>query len=249
MADLHRFFVAPDALRGDPVEIAGEVVHHLRTVLRLAPGAELLLLDGEGHCCRARLTAVGRERATATVTARWHETENPCPLRLLQALPKGDKFDLVLQKGTELGVTVFQPLISERTTIRPAATRPERWQRIVGEAARQSRRPLLPRLEPPRPLEDALQAVAEPLRLALWEEGARPLRELLPASPPAGLAVLVGPEGGLAAKEVEAAERAGFVPVHLGPRILRTETTGLAVAAIVQYLYGDWQQAPRPEHP
>lgn len=245
MADRHRFFVPPASLDHDPVTISGEPLHHLRTVLRLTAGDELLLLDGHGTCCRVRLLAVGRERAEGTILARWQETEQPCPLRLLQALPKGDKLDLVLQKGTELGVTIFQPVLSGRTVARPETGRIDRWERLIREAARQSRRPCLPRLIPLLPLDTAVAAVNEPLRLVLWEEGARPLAEVLPAEPPAGVALLVGPEGGFAAAEVAAIEAAGFLPVHLGPRILRTETAGLAAAAVLQYLYGDWGCAAR----
>ncbi len=245
MAEPHRFFVPPDSLRGDLIEIAGEPLHHLRTVLRLGPGAEVLLLDGLGGCCRARLQSVGRDLAVAVAVARWVETEAPCPLRLMQALPKGDKFDLVLQKGTELGVTIFQPVLSGRAIPRPEAGRTARWERIVREAARQSRRPCLPQLTPLQPLDEALASVQEPLRLVLWEQGAAPLREVLPAQPPGGVAVLVGPEGGFGEAEVKAVAAAGFAPVHLGPRILRTETAGLAVAAVLQYLYGDWGRAAR----
>jgi 16S rRNA (uracil1498-N3)-methyltransferase len=245
MADPHRFFVPAETLATDPVTIAGEALHHLRTVLRLGQGDEVLLLDGLGCCCRVRLTGVGRTQATATILARWTETEAPCPLRLLQALPKGDRFELVLQKGTELGVTIFQPLCSGRTVARAESGRHPRWERIVSEAARQSRRPHRPRLEPLRSLAEALVTVVEPLRLVLWENSARPLAEVLPATPPAGVALLVGPEGGFAADEVTAVEAAGFVPAHLGPRILRTETAGLAVTAILQYLYGDWHQPAR----
>jgi 16S rRNA (uracil1498-N3)-methyltransferase len=242
MADLHRFFVPAGSFAGETVTLSGEPLHHLRTVLRLGPGSEVLLLDGLGHCCRARLAAVGRDRATAVVGDRWVEEEHPCPLRLLQALPKGDKFELVLQKGTELGVTTFQPVLSGRAVSRPETGRTARWERIVGEAARQSRRPRLPQLAPLLPLAAALAAVNEPLRLVLWEKGARPLAAALPAQPPAGVALLVGPEGGFAAAEIAAVGAAGFVPVHLGPRILRTETAGLAVAAVLQYLYGDWDR-------
>jgi 16S rRNA (uracil1498-N3)-methyltransferase len=245
MADPHRFFVPADTLASDPVTISGEVLHHLRAVLRLGPGCEVLLLDGLGGCCRARLATVGRNQAVAAVLARWHETERPCPLRLLQALPKGDKFELVLQKGTELGITIFQPVHSGRTLTRAESGRQPRWERIVSEAARQSRRPRLPRLEPVRSLAEALAAVTEPLRLVLWEASTRPLVEVLPAEPPVGVALLVGPEGGFAVDEVTAVEAAGFVPAHLGPRILRTETAGLAVTAVLQYLYGDWRQPAR----
>jgi 16S rRNA (uracil1498-N3)-methyltransferase len=246
MAELPRFFVPAATLAGDIIDISGEALHHLRTVLRLRPGAELLLLDGLGTCCRVRLATLERDRATAAVSDRWTAGEQPCPLRLLQALPKGDKFELVLQKGTELGITTFQPLLSQRVLPRSAdRSRQQRWQRIVSEAARQSRRPRLPRVEPPCPLQAALEKVDEPLRLVLWEESARPLREVLPARPPAGVALLVGPEGGFAAEEVAGVTAAGFLPVHLGPRILRTETAGLAIAAVLQYLYGDWGCAPQ----
>lgn len=244
MADLPRFFVPAASLAGDPVTIDGEPLHHLRTVLRLGPGSEILLLDGTGACCRVRLMTVDRHQATATVIAHRFEQERPCPLRLLQALPKGDKFELVLQKGTELGVTVFQPVLSGRAVSRPEKGKPERWERIVAEAARQSRRPCLPQLEPLRPLAEALTQVDEPLRLVLWEQGARSLAEVLPAQAPTGVAVLVGPEGGFSAAEITDVGTAGFLPVHLGPRILRTETAGLAIAAVLQHLYGDWRQAP-----
>lgn len=240
MADLHRFFIPAASLRGDPITVDGEALHHLRTVLRLAAGAEILLLDGAGGCCRARLENVGRDRAVALPLARWQAGEDLCPLRLLQVLPKGDKFDLVLQKGTELGVTAFQPVLSSRAVARPEAARTARWERIVREAARQSRRPRLPALEPLLPLDRALAAASEPLRLILWEEGAQPLATALPREAPGGVALLVGPEGGFSPAEVAQAQGGGFVPVHLGPRILRTETAGLAVAAVVQYLYGDW---------
>lgn len=244
MADLHRFFVPAASLADDPVKLSGEPLHHLRTVLRRGPGTEILLLDGTGNCCRARLDTVGRELATATVIERWLEQEKPCPLRLLQALPKGDKFELVLQKGTELGVCIFQPVVSERAISRQESGRTARWERIIGEATRQSRRPRLPQLAPLLPLAEALAMVDEPLRLVLWEKGARPLAEVLPIEPPAGVALLVGPEGGFSAGEIAVVGAAGFLPVHLGPRILRTETAGLAIAAVLQYRYGDWRQAP-----
>jgi 16S rRNA (uracil1498-N3)-methyltransferase len=244
MAELPRFFLPAAALQGESLSITGEPLHHLHSVLRLKIGAELLLLDGAGGCCRGRLTAVDRRAATVTMLERWQERECCSPLQLLQALPKGDKFDLVLQKGTELGITRFQPLLSARTVSRPERGRQERWERIVSEAARQSRRPCLPAVGELLSLAEALPQVNAPLRLLLWEESARPLHEVLPEESPAAVAVLVGPEGGLSAEEVATATAAGFVAVHLGPRILRTETAGLAIAAVVQYRYGDWGQAP-----
>jgi 16S rRNA (uracil1498-N3)-methyltransferase len=244
MAELPRFFVPAETLAGEQVIVSGEPFHHLHGVLRLKAGAELLLLDGTGRCWRGRLTAVDRHEATVMVLERREEREQCCPLQLLQALPKGDKFELVLQKGTELGVSAFQPLLSARTVSRPERGRKERWERIVSEAARQSRRPCLPTVAEVLSLEQALANVSAPLRLLLWEAGSRPLLDVLPPAAPAGVAVLVGPEGGLTAEEVALATAAGFVTVHLGPRILRTETAGLAMAAILQYRYGDWGLPP-----
>ncbi len=244
MADLPRFFIPAAELQGEVVTVTGEALHHLHSVLRLKIGAELLLLDGSGGCCRGRLTTLERRTATVEVLERWQEHERGCPLQLLQGLPKGDKLELVLQKGTELGVAAFQPVLCERSVSRPERSRGERWARIVSEAARQSRRPCVPQVMELLPLAEAVAAVTAPLRLLLWEAGSRPLADVLPVEPPTAVAVLVGPEGGLTEGEVATAAAAGFVPVHLGPRILRTETAGLAIAAVLQYRYGDWQLAP-----
>ncbi|MDT8440684.1 MAG: 16S rRNA (uracil(1498)-N(3))-methyltransferase [Desulfuromonadales bacterium] len=251
MAEIPRFFVDSGLLQRDTVELTGEALHHLR-VLRLSPGATLCLLDGCGSRCLARLEQIGATGALARLLTRQTALERPLSVTLLQGLPKGDKFELILQKGTELGVGVFQPLATERAVPAPPAarlaTRQKRWQTIVREACRQSRRDLLPEVRSLCPLATALDQIdGSALRLMLWEDGARPLAAALPAPPappPVSVALLVGPEGGFSAAEAERAGAAGFQPVHLGPRILRTETAGLAVTAILQYLYGDWQATP-----
>ncbi len=240
---MYRFFVPAAVLEEPVVPLAGEVLHHLAVVLRLSVGDEILLLDGLGTLCRCHITALQKKAGQATVLERWQEQDTAFPIHLLQALPKGDKMDLILQKGTELGIGRFSPLFSRRSVPKLAPDRVEqrcqRWQRIVCEAARQSRRPLLPQVTAPRPLADALTDCTEELRLMLWEEGSRPLTEALPAKAPGSLALLVGPEGGFTAEEAQCAAQADFQPVHLGPRILRSETAGFAVTAILQYRYGD----------
>lgn len=238
---MRRIFVPPQNLLDDPVLLPEEVVHHLGTVLRLSVGEEVLLLDGEGRLCRCRLETIGRRTGSARVLECWREPESALPIRLLQGLPKGDKMDLVLQKGTELGLTGFTPVAAERSI--PSADqgekRRQRWERIIREAAQQSQRAFLPRLDPVLPFAEAVQGSAEELRLLLWEEECRPLADILPATVPKSVAILVGPEGGVAAAEAELARQAGFIAVSLGPRILRSETAGLAMTAILQYLYGD----------
>jgi 16S rRNA (uracil1498-N3)-methyltransferase len=239
---MHRFFV-PSLDPGDEqMPLPDEVRHHLG-VLRAKAGEEILLLDGAGTLCRCRLETVGRAGAQARILARWQEKETAFPIHLFQALPKGEKMELILQKGTELGIRAFTPVLAGRSVPTRekarADNRLQRWHRIVREAARQCRRPLLPQLAAPHPLPQALELCEEELRLLLWEEESRPLAEILPAEPPRSAAVLVGPEGGFDREEVDAARRAGFIPVRFGPRILRSETAGFAVAAVLQYQYGD----------
>jgi len=249
---MRRFFLPPDCLRADLVPLPEEIAHHLATVLRLSEGEEILLLDGLGAVCRCRIESLSRRDGAARVLERRQQTERALPVRLLQGLPKGDKMDLVLQKGTELGLTAFSPVFAARSVPTPSAERGEkrrrRWERIVREAAQQSRRVCLPRLGDVLPLGEALRHSSEELRLMLWEEESLPLAEVLPAAAPRDVAVLVGPEGGFCPEEVAAARACGFVPVGLGPRILRSETAGLAIAAVLQYLYGDLGSGrPGPE--
>jgi 16S rRNA (uracil1498-N3)-methyltransferase len=248
MAELPHFFIPKDHFQDDAVIVTGAPLHHLRQVLRLKEGDLAIFLDGSGGCCRVRLENLAGDSARALVLERWQETETALPIHLLQGLPKGDKFDLILQKGTELGITSFQPVLTRRSIPQPDAQRfakrYQRWHRIVSEAARQSRRSFLPRISPPEPLSRILPSAADNLRLVLWEAGARPLASVLPELRPQGVSLLVGPEGGFAADEIALIEERGYQPVHMGPRILRTETAGLAAAGILQYLYGDLNRAP-----
>ncbi|MEZ4600688.1 MAG: 16S rRNA (uracil(1498)-N(3))-methyltransferase [Syntrophotaleaceae bacterium] len=240
---MRRFFVPADSLVNDIVTLSGETLHHLAVVLRLSRGDEILLLDGRGNFCHCRISILEKNHGLAEVLRRWHEAETACPVHLLQGLPKADKLELILQKGTELGISSFSPLDCERSVVRLADSRQDqrhqRWQKIVREAARQSCRSRLPQLLPVRSLPEAVKHCEEELRLMLWEEESRPLADLLPPSPPSSIALLVGPEGGFSADEAAMARDAGFVPVRIGPRILRSETAGFAAAAILQYLYGD----------
>jgi len=244
---MRRFFVPADTLREGPFELPVDVVQHLQ-VLRLGVGDKIELLDGKGLVCTARLEAFERRRVIVQVLDQRQEEESAFPVHLLQGLPKGDKLEFVLQKGVELGATRITPVVAGRSIARAGVspTRLLRWQKVVQEAARQSRRVRLPTLDPPSVLGDGLALVDAPLRLMLWEDGATPLRSVLPEKKPRSAAVLVGPEGGFSAAEAEQAQGAGFVPVHLGPRILRTETAGLAAVTLLQYHYGDLDQGVTP---
>ena len=239
-----QFFVPSDAIKTDRVTLPPELAYHVCTVLRLAEGDEIILLDGSGNHYRCTIDNLEKQTGNARIVEHWLVEEQVVPIQLIQGIPKSDKMEMILQKGTELGISSFSPVWSERTVPAPAAGREakkrQRWQRIVNEAARQSCRPILPACESSQPLTTALAACHAELRLMLWEDGSRPLHALLPEQPPRDIAVLVGPEGGFSPQEAELARSYDFIPVHLGTRILRTETAGFAVSAVLQYLYGDF---------
>lgn len=248
---MHRFFVSPECLRDGRVSLTGSLGRQLSRVLRLRPSDHIVLLDDSGWAYEVELDRVTRGLATGHIVGAWEpRTEPPARLVLYQALPKGRKFDWILQKGTELGVSTFVPLVTERC-VRARGKRDEghklaRWRRIVAEAAEQSGRAHLPRVLQVTPFAEACEAPpsdalalmasvgdeAVPLSKALrsLEDAAQHLREVR---------LYVGPEGGFAPGEVAMAREAGIVPVSLGPRILRTETAGLVALSAVLYALGD----------
>ena len=244
---MRRFFIDRSAVGDGRAFISGELFRHLVTVLRMKNGDRLTLVDGTGEEHIGVITTV----RDGEVEVRIDETRTVSPagaypaITLLQGVPKGERMELILQKGTELGAAGFVPFLSSRTIPRlsgdRAADRIRRWERIVMEAARQSRRPDIPEVGALVTLAEALAAARQEVRLLLWEgERERGLTEFLDSTLyPASVAILVGPEGGLSREEAKEAMAAGFVPVTLGPRILRTETAGLAVLSILQYVWGD----------
>ncbi|HEY5789520.1 MAG TPA: 16S rRNA (uracil(1498)-N(3))-methyltransferase [Gammaproteobacteria bacterium] len=226
---------------GSEVTLPEAAAHHLARVLRLAPGAELTLFDGSGGEYPATLLAVGRQRVSARLGAHLaREVELPLRVVLAQAVSRGDRMDLTLQKAVELGCAGIVPLLTARAAPLPSGPRLQRrlahWQGIVTSACEQSGRNRVPAVAPPLALGAWLAQPAAGLRLVLDPDGGRPLREL---APPADgtLALLVGPEGGLAPEELAAARAAGCLPLGLGPRVLRTETAALAALAQVQCLW------------
>ncbi len=238
------FFIQADAICNDLAILPPELANHIGTVLRLTEGDEIILLDGTGNHYRGTIDQLGKQTSEVQIIEHWLTEEQTIPLELIQGIPKGDKMETILQKGTELGVSRFTPVWSERSIPAPTASRQtkkqQRWQRIVSEAARQSRRPILPTCTLPCRLEEALTACQAELKLMLWEDGSSPLNTVLPEQTPRDVAILIGPEGGFSPEEADLARSKGFIPVNLGPRILRTETAGFAVSAVLQYLYGDF---------
>ncbi len=225
-----------------PVRVEGEAFHHLR-VLRLAPGHTLEVFDGKGRTWKAEVLQLERDHALLRLgqerTARLGR-----PVSLVQALPKSDKLELVLQKGTELGAHAFYPALSERSLVRLSAasapSRQARWQRIVDEAARQCGRADTPTVHAVQGLLEAVRALGPTTRVLVLDEEEETLGLAKAARLDAGapLALVVGPEGGLARAEVEALVALGAVPVSLGPLVLRTETAALAALAVLRHVEG-----------
>lgn len=246
MSGVRRFAIPPDRVDGDRVVFDRDETRHMAAVLRLAPGDLVVAADGRGRDYTVRIESLG-ETATGTVLGvTANRAESPLAITLVQGVPKGDKMEHIVRAATELGVARVLPAISERTVVRLDASRwrerARRWQRVAKEAAKQCGRAVIPNVEIPRPLPEWLTDL-EPadLRLCLWEGPAPPLGPALDAlpTPPRAAIVLIGPEGGLSADEVDLARALGWLVARLGPRILRTETAGPALAALLQFRFGD----------
>ncbi len=237
---MRRFFLPPASLDGESINIDGPEARHLSQVLRLGPGAHVEFFDGSGLVYVAELVTVGKLRVTARVTdCRQSGTPHSVsPLTVAQALLKGKKMDLLVQKATELGVHAFVPVLSRRCENHGHREHQiERWQRIMIEACKQSHRdePML--LHPATPLAD-LETSGYAHRLAAWED--EPSQELPGnlAAQPGPICLLLGPEGGLDPSDLDSLRARHFLTVSLGAHILRGETATLAAIAIIQYQTG-----------
>ena len=229
---------------GATVVLPESAATHLVRVLRLREGDECLLFNGDGHDYGARITSAGkREVSVLILSARHIDNESPLRITLVQGIARGEKMDLILQKATELGVAGVVPVLAERTEVKLDAERTEKrmahWRSVIVSACEQSGRAQLPALAPPATLAAAageLQGIAQ--KLILDPGGENTLSGLV-APPDQQLAVAIGPEGGWSPRDRELLRAAGFTGLRLGPRVLRTETAGLAAIAALQSRFGD----------
>ena len=244
-----RFFVDTSLYSDDVIALPDDVVRHV-AVLRLQPGDSLVLFNGQGGEYDAELVEVERRSARVKIGEfRAVEAEPPYRLTLAQGIAGGDKMDWLIEKAVELGASGFVPLGTVRSVVRLSGERAQRrqqhWQGVVRASCEQCGRNRLPDVLPVQDFGAWLEMLsrepaADELRLLLSPRASIGFAAL-PAAPPQGhVTLLIGPEGGLSAEEEAAAVEQGFTAVGLGPRVLRTETAGIAVLAALAARWGGW---------
>ncbi len=237
---MHRFFIAQEQMAGNEVSFSDEQTHQIRHVLRLKTGDHIIVLDNSGWEYELELTKLGKDSAQGVIASKKRsESEPRISITLCQALLKAEKFELVLQKGVELGVSAFVPFISERCVVRkPGEQKVARWRKIIQEAAEQSERARLPVLHPAVSFAEACRGTESPALLLWEEEKSRSLKSTLANAQLRNcdkITVFIGPEGGFPASEVRMAESHGIIPVSIGKRVLRAETAALAAVSFILY--------------
>jgi 16S rRNA (uracil1498-N3)-methyltransferase len=239
----HRFFVPESSFEGELVRLSPEQAHQVCHVLRLRPGDAVVLLDDSGFEYETALVTVGGHEATCRVTAKRPASGEPkVQLTLFQSLLAREKFEWVLQKGTEVGVTRFVPVRTQRSIVRARRIeekRLQRWRRILTEAAEQSHRGRIPQLRQELDFAEAASRLRDSdcALIAACGAEALSLRQALgsQAKMPSSVTLLIGPEGGFTDAEVTQACEEGAVKIDLGPRVLRTETAAVVAAALILY--------------
>ncbi|GGE55001.1 ribosomal RNA small subunit methyltransferase E [Streptosporangium jomthongense] len=227
---------------GSHAELDENAAQHVGRVLRMQAGQELRLFNGDGQDYPATITEAGKKRVEVLVGApEPNHTEPPLQIILGQTLSKGDRMDYAVQKAVEMGVTCIVPLTTERCEIKLKGDREDKrlrhWQSVAISAAEQCGRAKVPEILPVMTVEQWLERTRNcDLRLVLHHRTAKSLESI---NKPSSIALMIGPEGGLTAEEIAQAENEGFLPVALGPRVLRTETAPVAAMALCQWLWGD----------
>jgi len=240
---MYRFFISTDNIKQNTAKLFGSDVHHIRDVLRLKLGDGLELLDGTGKIYATKIATIKKNEINCEIISfRSSKAEPRIQITIMQSLPKASKMDVIVQKLTELGVYKIIPVISERTVVKLSEEKEEkrviRWQKIVKQASEQSARGIVPHVEEIKSFDEAT-AKAKNFDLALipWEmEEKKTLKQTLEKNKKIkSILIAIGPEGGFSRDEIEKAKKAGFIPITLGRRILRTETAGIVAVAGILY--------------
>ncbi len=239
-----RSFVDQPLAVGQRFALFEATSNHLVRVLRLGVGDSCVLFNGDGHDYQARILGLQKRGAEVEIIAS-SEVHNESPLRitLVQGIARGEKMDLILQKATELGVAVIAPVVSDRTEVKLDAERSDKkmahWRGVTAAACEQCGRACLPEILEPQPLDRFAAGVRDGRRFVLDPRaGISPTQVALSEH---SLTLAIGPEGGFSERDLAILRVAGFEGIKLGPRILRTETAGMAAIAAFNALYGDWR--------
>ena len=241
-----RFYVPQPRIVDEILTIEGDEVKHIRRVLRLRPGDEVIVFDSTAREYEGVIVEESPVSVRVRIqNARLCQKESPVEITLAQSLLKGEKMDYLVQKSTELGITEIAPFFSSRSVPllekSTGVSRHRRWERIAVEASKQCGRGTIPKIFPIKDYSDMLQGVTPgSVRLLLWEREGESLKRMLKKREgKAEIFFIVGPEGGLSSEEVEEAKREGFIPINLGKRVLKSETAGICLLSILQYEFGD----------
>ncbi|MBT0585500.1 16S rRNA (uracil(1498)-N(3))-methyltransferase [Alteromonas oceanisediminis] len=239
---INRFYIDTVLSVDTTVGLPAETAHYVCNVLRLSQDDPVVLFNGDGNEYSGRIASIAKKRASVDVDAKLSiDAQSPLPLHLGQAVSKGDRMDIVLQKATELGVSEITPLLTERCAVKLSSERwlkkHAQWLKIIQSACEQCGRNTLPTLHQPKSLNQWLSDSTSATRLLFSPTAQRRLSQLSP--PSQGFRLLIGPEGGLSEQEIYTAKEAGYAETYLGPRILRTETAAIAVVSVLQGVYGD----------
>jgi 16S rRNA (uracil1498-N3)-methyltransferase len=240
---LTRVYLDAELQTGGRLRVEGSAGNHIVRVLRLRVGDALTLFNGHGGEYAGSIEEIRRDTVVVSVLERREvDRESPCQLTLAQGISRGERMDWVVQKATELGVWRIAPIFTERSVVqldeRQALRKIQHWRAIAVAACEQSGRNRLPEITQPVGLYELLEQRTSSGTALLLSPGA-PLRIADIANAAATMTVLIGPEGGLADLEQEAAVRSGFTPVRLGPRVLRTETAAVCALTLLQQKFGD----------
>ena len=239
------FYIEKEQLSENTALITGEEAQHISRVLRMKKGDEVTLCDGEGNFYEARLTDFNEKSVEAEILSmRRAETEPRVKLSIFQGVPKNPKLETIVQKLTEIGATAVVPMDTQRAVAKlDKSAKVERLRKIAREAAKQSKRGIIPTVSDTMSFKDAIKeaAKADLMIIAYEEEHETSLKSALQGKTPESVSVLIGPEGGFEKEEVEKAVALGAVSVTLGKRILRTETAPIAISSAILYELGEMQ--------
>lgn len=223
------------------IELEAEASHHLIKVLRMKAERPLILFNGDGNQYSATITQLNKKTVEVSTQDREYRPNiSPVNIELAIGISKGDRFDWVVQKATELGVAKISPVFSARCEIKLSEERMAKkmasWQHTIIAACEQCQRNVLPEIAAPRQLESFLSQCSSELKFVLHH---RSQHSLSNNSVPQSATILIGPEGGLTEEEIQLAEKNEFIPLKLGNRVLRTETAPISALSIMQFLWGD----------